>query len=220
MKKCLRILFLLAIFTALLCVAALAAEPEEAGYYGVQPGEGFTVTVQDAAKAEITAAAADVGGSSVEFYAGAKRLEIALTGAADGYWLVLAQDSTELPTQSTEIKYIDQDSASGGTVSFNVYPSDDLTSGGTYYVYFVSAAGRQLAVTFTYYEPQPAYVPGDVDGAAGISVNDALFVLQAVAQLRTLEGTNLLAADVDGAAGVSVNDALFILQAVAQLRTL
>ena len=216
MKKCLRLLFLLALFTALLCAAALAAEPTEGGIYEVTPVAGVTVEVQDADETAIEPSTVEIDSVSVtDYYAGAVRLQVTLSGASDGYWLVLAQSDSDVPSENN-IKYIDQSSASDGTVSFNVYPSD--LQKGTYYIYLVSTVGRgDPVVTFKYHQP---YRLGDVDDAEGISVNDALFVLQAVAKTRTLTGAKLLAANVDGVEGISVNDALFILQAVAKTRTL
>ena len=59
---------------------------------------------------------------------------------------------------------------------------------------------------------------GDVDGVAGIDVNDAMAIVNHVIGLKELQGDALTAADVDSVAGVDVNDAMAVVNYVIGLR--
>ena len=223
MKRLLRSLLLAAILSALLCVGALAAdgEPVKGGIYNITGS--VTLTPKDASGSSIpagtdTSISGDYYANAVKFDVKAENLTenqqyllLVLKGGADG-------SAPGVPT-AENIAYIDQAAAQNGSVSFAAYPKE-LTKG-TYHVYLVGAdkpfAAENPAATFQY---DKKYKLGDVDGNNNLSVNDALFVLQAIAHTRTLEGTAKLAADADKNGNVSVNDALFILQAIAHTRTL
>lgn len=217
MKRLLRSLLLAAVLTAALCVGALAAEPTVAGIYGVTDGNGVTLTPQEANESAITAEAQESYGA---YYANAVRFGVVKDNLTSGaQYLLLVVKGIEAPSEKN-IVYIDQRAAdSDGKVSFNAYPSSLTKDDYRVYVVGENSAYSQGTPTasFSYYQP---YKLGDADGNNSISVNDALFVLQAVAHSRTLEGTAKLAADADKNGNISVNDALFILQAVAHTRTL
>lgn len=218
MKRFLRLLLLASLLTAALCVGALAAEPTAAGVYGVNVTDsGVTLTPQKADRTNVNPA---TQGDYDKYYADAVRFGVEATGlTGDAQYLLLVLSGDGAPTEKN-IVYIDQKAAnSDGSVSFNAYPGS-LTKG-TYRVYIVGE-GKEFdatapAASFSYHQP---YKLGDVDGNNSISANDALYVLQAVARSRVLEGTAKLAADADKNGLVSANDALFILQAVAHTRTL
>jgi len=196
-------------------VPALAAdEPEVDGIYGLTVTDA-SVSIQPLdATGAVVAASGTYDGS--DFYPEAVKLKVTVTGVTDSYSLILAQNSSGIPTESNLV-YIDQDSASEGTISFTVYPSE-LKSDTTYYIYLSgNSTGNNQVATFRYYA---AYLLGDADMSGSISSNDALYVLQAVAHLRTLTGNAVQAADADKSGSISSNDALYILQAVAHLRTL
>lgn len=217
MKRLLRSLLLAAVLTAALCVGALAAEPTVAGIYAVTGGDGVTLKPQTANQNVIVA---KPQGGYNDYYVDAVRFDVEKTGLTEGaQYLLLVVKGTGAPNEEN-IVYIDQKAAgSDGKVSFNAYPSS-LTKD-NYRVYVVGDGSpfntASPTASFSYYQP---YKLGDADGNNSISVNDALFVLQAVAHSRTLEGTAKLAADADKNGNISVNDALFILQAVAHTRTL
>ena len=152
------------------------------------------------------------------FYAKAEKLYVSYTGAAEGYYLVLAQNSNAVPT-ADNIEYIDQESAGSSGVSFTVYPTS-LENGKTYYIYIVGGSGgREQLASFDYYSGTSSapYVLGDANGNGSVGADDALAVLQAVAHLRDLSGVNALAADVTGNGSIGADDALKILQAVAHI---
>ena len=217
MKKFLRPLLLIAVLTGLLCVSVSAAGPIKGGMYDVD-GNGVTITPQTSDRTEIEPA---VEGGYGNDYAGAERFNVTISGLASGnQYLLLVLKGTNVIPKEENIVYIDQAAADkNGTATFDAYPSSLTTA--DYSVYLVGVdktfAADDPDATFSY---NRAYKLGDVDKSGSISVNDALFVLQAVAHSRTLDEDATLAADVDRSGSISVNDALFILQAVAHSRTL
>ena len=136
--------------------------------------------------------------------------ELNCTGLPGEYSLVLLlEGDSKVPTEGN-IQYIDQMSVEGGKVTFTLKPKA-LTEG-TYNVY-ISTTDKPLEKVASFeYGTKPPYTLGDVDGLNGIDSTDALMVLQHIVGIRTLTGTQLLAADVDGVDGVTSTDALMILQ--------
>lgn len=151
------------------------------------------------------------------------RFDVTLTGltANAQYLLLVVQGEkgtgTAIPT-ADNIVYIDQTADSGGSITFNAYPSRLTT--GHYCVYVVGSDRTYSAATpdaqFDYYLP---YTLGDVNDNGKIQANDALLVLRHVAKLVTLDETAQLAADVNGNGKIQANDALLILRYVAKLIT-
>lgn len=94
----------------------------------------------------------------------------------------------------------------------DIHPQAKALTEGTYNVY-ISTTDKPLEKVASFeYGTKPPYTLGDVDGLNGIDSTDALMVLQHIVGIRTLTGTQLLAADVDGVDGVTSTDALMILQ--------
>lgn len=184
---------LLAVLTLTMLTAAAFAEDTDLGVYNVTGPLTVTNGTKD-------------GG----FYAGADTFELNCTGLTGEYSLVLllAGDSA-VPTEGN-IQYIDQTSVEAGKVTFTLKPKA-LTEG-TYNVYISTTDKALDKVASFQYGEKPPYTLGDVDGLNGIDSTDALMVLQHIVGIRTLTGTQLLAADVDGVDGVTSTDALMILQ--------
>lgn len=193
MKRRMLALLLAVLTLTMLTAAAFAEDTEVLGVYNVTG----PLTVTNGAK--------DGG-----FYAGADTFELNCTGLTGEYSLVLllAGDSTG-PTEGN-IQYIDQTSVEAGKVTFTLKPKA-LTEG-TYNVYISTTDKALDKVASFQYGTKPPYTLGDVDGLNGIDSTDALMVLQHIVGIRTLTGTQLLAADVDGVDGVTSTDALMILQ--------
>ncbi len=193
MKRRMLALLLAVLTLTMLTAAAFAEDTEVLGVYNVTG----PLTVTNGAK--------DGG-----FYAGADTFELNCTGLTGEYSLVLllAGDST-VPTEGN-IQYIDQTSVEAGKVTFTLKPKA-LTEG-TYNVYISTTDKALDKVASFQYGTKPPYTLGDVDGLNGIDSTDALMVLQHIVGIRTLTGTQLLAADVDGVDGVTSTDALMILQ--------
>lgn len=193
MKRRMLALLLAVLTLTMLTAAAFAEDTEVLGVYNVTGPLTVTNGTKD-------------GG----FYAGADTFELNCTGLTGEYSLVLllAGDSA-VPTEGN-IQYIDQTSVEGGKVTFTLKPKA-LTEG-TYNVYISTTDKALKKVASFQYGEKPPYTLGDVDGLNGIDSTDALMVLQHIVGIRTLTGTQLLAADVDGVDGVTSTDALMILQ--------
>lgn len=214
MKKVWRMLLLAGVFTVLLCVSALAADPEASGIYDVTAVSGATVTPDGAKQESVTIGTSYTG----DFYAGAEKVTLTYESAKSGsyYLVMLLDDDTGVPTVSdikSNIAYIDQVTATGETVSFTVYPNK-LENDKTYTVYLSSNDGTLTTLTeqgsFSYYVP---YKLGDVDENGEITPADALEVLKHAVGKITLTGNPYLAANVVKSDGdVTVMDALEILK--------
>lgn len=193
MKRRMLALLLAVLTLTMLTAAAFAEDTEVLGVYNVTG----PLTVKNGTK--------DGG-----FYAGADTFELNCTGLTGEYSLVLLlAGSDPVPTEGN-IQYIDQTSVEGGKVTFTLKPKA-LTEG-TYNVYISTTDKALDKVASFQYGTKPPYTLGDVDGLNGIDSTDALMVLQHIVGIRTLTGTQLLAADVDGVDGVTSTDALMILQ--------
>ena len=189
MKRLLRSLLLGAILSALLCVGVLAAdgEPVKGGIYNINVNTDVTLKPNT----EATTDTVD-GTEYTDYYANAVKFGVTASGLeADQQYLLLvlkgdaSGTAPSVPT-ADNIAYIDQMAATDASVDFTAYPKE-LTKG-KYYVYLVGGGtafdAAKPDATFQY---DQKYKLGDVDGKNSISVNDALFVLQAVAHSRTLE---------------------------------
>ena len=214
MRKFLRILLLTAVLAGALCVSALAAEPTEAGVYGMTTETGITVTPQ---KADGTAIDASTQGDYSGYYAGAVKFGVEATGLTAGSQYLLLMVSGDGAPGADNIVYIDQQAAdANGTVAFTAYPQ--ALGKGSYRIFLLG--GDQtlnsggLAVSFQAYVP---YTLGDVDNNGKIQAVDALAVLRHVAKIETLDDTASLAADVDCDGKVKAVDALAILRYVAKI---
>ena len=215
MRKFLRILLLTAVLAGALCISALAAEPTEAGVYGMTTETGITVTPQTADGTEITKE--DLGGDYSDYYAGAVKFGVEATGLTAGSQYLLLMVSGDGAPGADNIVYIDQQAAdANGTVAFTAYPQ--ALDKGSYRIFLLGGeqtlSSGGLAVSFQAYVP---YTLGDVDNNGKIQAVDALAVLRHVAKIETLDDTASLAADVDCDGKVKAVDALAILRYVAKI---
>lgn len=126
MRRGVRFLLLTAVFAALLCGSALAAETVSgAGFYNIGTDPGVKVeptTSSPTGKVETISANVDGGSDYETFYKGSDKLAVTCSGTAPGqqYMVMLVQGS--LPAEADQIYYIDQKEAAGNSVSFDVYP--------------------------------------------------------------------------------------------------
>ena len=169
----------------------------------------------------MTKAAANIDGAAVaDFYAGAVKFSVEVSGLTNGeqYLLLAVKDNANGALTGDSIVYIDQAAAADGKVSFTAYPS--ALPKGTYTVY-LTGGGRTISNgaavgSFTSYQ---SYTLGDVNGDTRITVTDALFALQISAGVgESWTDIQKMAADVNKDSNVTVTDALFILQYSAGLR--
>ena len=224
MRKTVGSLALVILLSMALCVSILAGAttPEVSGIYAVNGKSGISMTPQTAAK--VNGTPTDIG-DYLGFCANTERIEVTYTGAETGKFYCVFVTNTELTTAPTnaDIVYIDQTTATAGSVSFNAYPSNLVP--GTYYVYLASNAtsgygkdGLEQVGTFQYYMKP---TPGDVDGDKDVDSVDALCALQmAVDKGGPWADWQREAANVYGDSRVTATDALWILEASVGNRTL
>lgn len=226
MKKIMKMLLLAAIFTLALSVSAFAAGAgADAGICDVDIEAEFASTVTVTPK---TADGDTATKNASGVYKDAERVTVTFSDAtATKYYLVVALDEGQYPTVGDDgennVAYINQETASSTSVSFDVYPKA-LVSGQTYTVYISSndGMGYKPVASFSYYAP---YTLGDVNDDGAITPTDALLVLKHNAQLLNpdLTETQKLAANVTlpwkGDKEINPTDALRILQYNAQLIT-
>ena len=224
MKKVWRMLLLAGVFTVLLCVSALAADPEVSGIYNVTVS-GATVTPDGEKQEGVTIGTSYTG----DFYAGAEKVTLTYGSAKPGsYYLVMLLDDSVVPTVSKigagDIAYIDQKPAEGtgetSTVEFTVYPNK-LENDKTYKVYLSSNDGTLSTLTeqgsFSYFVP---YTLGDANGDKVVNVNDAVKILKCIVGNDSFIDNQELAADANGDKVVNVNDAVTILKYIVGNGTL
>lgn len=208
MKKWIKTALLSVGAAALMCGGAFAADASTSGVYDVTPETGYTLTPQTANKTVVSAEKAQVNGKETQFYADAVRFELTGTGTNGTQYVVFALSGEKAVPTKSNIAYIDQDAASNGTISFNLYPGS--LSSGTYNVYLAAGGGNGLekVAAFSYYQ---AYTLGDVNCDGKILVNDAQMVLNYVVENQELSETQIAAADVVHDGKILVNDAQKIL---------
>ena len=208
MRKFLRILLLTAALAGALCVSALAAEPTEAGVYGMTTETGITVTPQ---KADGTAIDASTQGDYSGYYAGAVKFGVEATGLTAGSQYLLLMVSGDGAPGADNIVYIDQQAAdANGTVAFTAYPQ--ALGKGSYRIFLLG--GDQTlnsgpAASFQAYVP---YTLGDVNDDGTIDSADALLVLKHSVHLLDLDAVQQLAANVNKDNTIDSSDALLILR--------
>lgn len=208
MRKFLRILLLTAVLAGALCVSALAAEPTEAGVYGMTTETGITVTPQ---KADGTAIDASTQGDYSGYYAGAVKFGVEATGLKAGSQYLLLMVSGDGAPGADNIVYIDQQAAdANGTVAFTAYPQ--ALGKGSYRIFLLG--GDQTlnsgpAASFQAYVP---YTLGDVNDDGTIDSADALEALLFFVESKTPTETERLAADVNKDGTIDSYDALQMLR--------
>ena len=90
-------------------------------------------------------------------------------------------------------------------------------SDGTVTIYASNAAGEvTLSTTSNTYTLEASFTEKNDP----ISVQDALYILQHIVELRTLEGDQIKAADINGDGNITIQDALKVLQHAVELITL
>ena len=209
MRKFLRILLLTAVLAGALCVSALAAEPTEAGVYGMTTETGITVTPQ---KADGTAIDASTQGDYSGYYAGAVKFGVEATGLTAGSQYLLLMVSGDGAPGADNIVYIDQQAAdANGTVAFTAYPQ--ALGKGSYRIFLLGGdqtlSSGGLAVSFQAYVP---YTLGDVNDDGTIDSADALEALLFFVESKTPTETERLAADVNKDGTIDSYDALQMLR--------
>ena len=148
-----------------------------------------------------------------------ERVSVTVAGVEEGkQYLLIAQNADAAPTESNII-YINQDTSSGTSVSFEVFPKE-LETDKTYYVFLSSDASsgtitaRALVGTFILKEAQEQEDKfGDVNQDGMIDQDDVRVITAHVLQKRAediLTGDAFNRANLDGNEYVELADAMEI----------
>ena len=227
MKKVISILVLTVLLLGTFAVGAFATEETvtAAGFYGIGSEEGVTITPV-ASIGEVKEISAKIGDDYETFFANSDKLNVTYEGAVDGaYYGIILVEGTELPTKDNTIFYINQLTATSGTINTEVYPAlPDERTVLTLYISCSDETKDLVSVVLNYtpegtFDVKPEYVLGDADANEKIEIDDAVLTLQFIAGLKTPIDNQKQAADVDCNEVVEIDDALMILQYVAGLRS-
>jgi hypothetical protein len=205
MKKILQAALMTSVLAVLMCTTALAADTVTQGIYDAEPvGQNVSIALDgDTSEAEI--------GGETKTVTETEQLQLTYSSAENGsYYLVLVlDDDTGIPT-ADNIVYIDQLTASGDSVTFNIYPSR-LEPGKAYTIGLsgsdANLTGLTQVASYRYYV---AYTLGDVNNDGTIDVSDVMAVINHIVEITSLSGNQLLAADTTGNQVVDVSDAMKI----------
>ena len=220
MKKSVGIVLLIAMFSMILGMTALAAA-SSGGFYNIEVADGANVVIEPmtAGKVSVTVTDVDVDGKegTEAFYPDSERLSVTLTGtkAGEQYLVLLTDDQETVPSVSTAIWYIDQQST-GTSITFDVYPSAAALNRSKALKLWITSSdadfGTKTAILH-YYLP---YTLSDVNEDGKINAQDATAALQiAAGNYSSYTQQRFLAADVNGNGSVASNDAGLILQRAA-----
>lgn len=228
MKSKLGIMFLLALMMAMFCVPVSAASTSEsivaAGFYDIGTATNVTITPKaSSGQVRTLETNLDDDDELETFYANSDMLPVTYTGASsEAYYGVVLVEGDELPNKDNEIFYIDQVTANGNTVTFNVYPllptkSTDLTM-------YISSSEEDfdlISIPLNYATgveiEAPTYTLGQVNDDSVVDAADALVTLEIAAKLRSATEQQWNAANVNKDKVVDAADALKILEYAAKL---
>lgn len=194
MKKVIAMVLALA---TMLSMTAFAADD----FYDITADTGITVTKMDDALG----------------------LDVTVTDPVDDayYGVLLVEGKDVLPTEDSDILYINQETAGDSGVAFEVLPLTPAVGDVTLYV-SSNATGATLLKANMMYGTEvvtPTYALGDVNMDGTIAGADALKTAQIVAKLITPTESENSLADVTKNGSVEGADALKIAQYVAKLIT-
>ena len=224
MKKT-KILTLLAAVCAVsaLSTSAMAADETISGFYDIGTAQNTVIAPYSGSTAvSATAKNIDDDADDEQVYVDSDKLDVTYSGAtANEHYGVILVEGTALPTKDTAIYYINQETATGSSIAFNVYPKLPAeTKDMTLYI-SSSKAGDSLvsvpmsyAVDATVAGEAPSYRLGDANGDGEITVKDVVPIRRTIAGGYTVT-MNAEAADVNGDGQVTVKDVVPIRRFIA-----
>ncbi|MDO4802053.1 MAG: dockerin type I repeat-containing protein [Prevotellaceae bacterium] len=225
----------LSICLLITCFSAVAFADTESpttfageGFY-VKSNGGLTISMKesdgDVAKEKMVDLAGN-GDTYTPLYASSVKMDVTLTNAAAGNYLVILTSKTDggMPTKSDEIYYIDQTTSNNGTVNFTVYPKDvDLEDNAKFLdmkMYITSSAEgftmktAELGYADGTFNVQE-YKLGDSNGDGEINSKDATMILRYVVGDITAEDKFVIGvSNTNGDEEVNSKDATYILRYV------
>lgn len=222
MKRLLRPLLLLAALTALLSVSVFADSGVGTGFFDIGRADGVTITPDGSGRIDVIWGDSAEGDTST-LYQDSEKLTVKLSGTEAGkhYFILLTTGDSVNPTEENMF-YMDQQTATGSTTTFIVFPMQGLAEPGemtSANLFITSNADgfvtRKITLGYANSVPyvEPEFVLGDVDANGIWNAADALRVLRIGA--GTLDGatsTQKKAADVDRNDMFNATDALYILR--------
>ena len=242
MKKVVNIVLALCLLFGL-CTIQSFAEPGgttggNGGFY-VKSGSSLTlsnlvITPKTAALQNVSKVSAEVDSNKdgyEAFYENSERLAVTYSGAVtagDHFLILLFDGDGDLPTASSNIKYINQVTATADNqkIEFDVYPilpEEAKVKEDLHLVLTSSHQGFSLNPVYISYASadtfnKAPYVLGDANGDGYVGIKDVTVTLRHVAQIEEVtDTTRLLAMDVLGNDGVKISDVTQILRKVAQI---
>lgn len=210
--------------SSVLCATVVAAEDAKLnGFYDIGSDANVEMTVY-AGDTQVSDADVNVDADETleKFYADSDRIGVTYTKAIkDEHYGVILVDGNGLPTKDTAIYYINQETATGSDVEFNVYPklpeeSADMTL-------YISSSEEEFklvnialgyAAGVTSEEPAPSYVPGDVNDDGTVDVRDVISLRRHIAGGYNIT-VNENATDVNRDGGVDVRDVITLRRFIA-----
>ncbi|GEM_PF-513139 len=221
---------IIAVALCSLAVSATDPPPKTGGVYSLSCEDGYTVSVLDGNSAASRYSAGELNGTAliapISIYDGADGFTMSFYGVAETEYVIFdvateGLESDAMVTLSSDnLKYINQQSGAGASLSFDVKPSQMTAGRHTLYVSstygeFTKIASYKVASTWV----ESEYILGDVNGDGDVSSLDAAFVLRYSAGLEELTETQIRAARVtySGEYSPSSLDAANILRYAAGL---
>ena len=186
------------IFTLLLTMAvssaisttAMAADETISGFYDIGEAQGVVVTPY-AGDTAVTAEEKNIDDDEAmeQVYVDSDKLDVVFSNAtANEYYGVILVDGTGLPTKDSEIYYINQETATGAEISFNVKPKlPTETTDMTLYISSSKAGADLLSIPMSYAvdakeaTQAPTYRLGDANGDGEITVKDVVPIRRFIA---------------------------------------
>lgn len=210
--------------SSVLCATAVAAEEAALnGFYDIGADQNVELTVF-AGDTQVSAADKNVDADEAleQFYANSDRIGVTYTAATkDEHYGVILVDGNGLPTKDTAIYYINQETATGSDVAFNVYPK--LPEESTDMTLYISSSEEEFElvnIALNYAkgvsgeEPTPSYVPGDVNDDTTVDVRDVISLRRHIAGGYNIT-VNEFAVDVNRDDGVDVRDVITLRRFIA-----
>ena len=221
MKRKIITLVLAMAAAAVISTTAMAAEETISGFYDIGTATDVVITPY-AGETAVTAQDKNIDEDDAmeSVYVDSNRLDVTYGGAtANEYYGVILVEGSSLPTIDTEIYYINQETASGSSVAFNVYPKLPAeTTDMTLYI-SSSEAGADLVSVAMNYAVDAAVVPdapvvpsyrlGDANGDSAVDVKDVIMIRRYITGGYGVTFGDA-AADVNEDGIVDVKDAIMI----------
>lgn len=216
-RKITTLLFTMALSSAL-SVSVMAADGEKTtGFYDIGTKQDVTINAFSGDSAvSVTEKNLDNDRALEKVYANSDRVEVTFAGATkDEHFGVILVDGKGLPTKDTAIYYINQETATGSSVAFNVYPAlPETTKDMTLYISSSKKDFDLVSVPMSYAVNAdtvvlPDYTPGDVNDDSEVDVFDVVLISQHITHGTEL---NEDAADVNNDGEVDVFDVVLVAQ--------